>query len=179
MLDLTLEHYEDRYAAMREIPEWRKRICIAECAVLNNERLYRRVAMDAGVPWEFIGLLHLMEAGCNTKRQILNGQHFDAVTTIAPLGQGPWDTWEDAALEPLAKLRGMPGAPGMIAMELERWNGLGYAKREMNSPYLWSGSNLGVGVGKFVGDGKYDPRAVSEQVGGMVVLRRLRFRNLG
>ena len=179
MLELTLEHYEDRYASMREIPEWRKRICISECAVLNNERLYRRVAMDAGVPWEFIGLLHLMEAGCNTRRQILNGQHFDAVTTIVPVGRGPWDTWEDSALEALAKLRGMPGTPGMIAMELERWNGTGYAKRGVDSPYLWSGTNHGLGVGKFISDGKYDPGAVSEQVGAMVVLRRLRFRNLG
>ena len=179
MLELTLEHYEDRYAAMHEIPEWRNRIATAVSAVLNGEPLYKRVAIDAAVPWEFIGLLHLLECGCNPTRQIMNGQRWDNVTTLVPVGRGPWDTWEDSALEALAKLRGMPGTSGMIAMELERWNGLGYAKREMNSPYLWSGSNLGVGVGKFVGDGKYDPRAVSEQVGGMVVLRRLRFRNLG
>ena len=176
MLELTLEHYEGLYDTMREIPEWRKRISISESAVLNNERLYQRVAMDAGVPWEFIGLLHLMEAGCNTRRQILNGQHFDAVTTIVPVGLGPWDTWEDSALEALSPYRGMPSTPGMIALELERHNGPGYAKRDLNSPYLWSGTNHGLGVGKFIADGKYDPGAVSEQVGAMVVLHRLRFR---
>lgn len=178
MLELTLEHYEGLYESMHEIGEWRKRIATAECAVLNGKALYERVAMDAGVPWEFIGLVHLMEAGCNPTRQILNGQRWDNVTTLVPVGRGPWDAWEDSAIEALAALRGMPRTPGMIARELEIWNGLGYATRGLNSPYLWSGSNHGVGLGKFVRDGKYDPNAVSDQVGAMVVLRRLRFKGL-
>jgi len=42
----------------------------------------------------------------------------------------------------------------------------------VKSPYLWSFSNHYL-KGKYVADGKWDPNAVSQQAGAMVILRRL------
>ncbi|RDJ05085.1 hypothetical protein [Rhizobium grahamii] len=55
-----------------------------------------------------------------------------------------------------------------------RYNGVTneYSKRGIPSPYLWSGSQL-YKKGKYVADRKFDPEAVSKQVGAAVLLRTL------
>ena len=54
----------------------------------------------------------------------------------------------------------------------ERYNGLGYRKFNINSPYLWSYTNQ-YSKGKFVADGKFDANAVSAQCGAAAMLREL------
>jgi hypothetical protein len=61
--------------------------------------------------------------------------------------------------------------PGML-YRFERYNGFGYRSRGINSPYLWSYSNQ-YKKGKFTGDGKYDPNAVSKQCGAVVLLKSI------
>jgi lysozyme family protein len=51
-------------------------------------------------------------------------------------------------------------------------NGFGYRKRSVATPYLWSYSDH-YDKGKFVADGKYNPDAVSKQVGAAILLKEL------
>jgi lysozyme family protein len=53
---------------------------------------------------------------------------------------------------------------------LEGYNGFGYRRRGVPTPYLWSFSNI-YESGKFVLDGKFDPNAVSKQCGAALMLK--------
>jgi len=168
-----------RYAALWDtceiLPTWRARVNKAVDHLLLNCWRYERVARAVGVPWEAVGLLHLMEASGNFQRQLLNGERWDRVTTLVPVGYGPWKSWEESAIDALEHTDGC-GDGGDIDMLsfLESWNGWGYRNKGKQSPYLWSGSQHGVGLGKYTSDGRYNPAAVSKQVGAAVALKRLR-----
>jgi lysozyme family protein len=56
---------------------------------------------------------------------------------------------------------------------LEAYNGFGYRRKGVPSPYLWSFCNL-YERGKYVADGQYDPNAVSKQCGAGVMLKKLK-----
>ncbi|XUM22232.1 hypothetical protein ACRAVF_00975 [Bradyrhizobium oligotrophicum S58] len=47
---------------------------------------------------------------------------------------------------------------------LEQYNGLGYARRGVPSPYVWAGTDQ-YRAGKYVRDGVYDSQAVDRQPG--------------
>jgi len=59
-----------------------------------------------------------------------------------------------------------------ILYKLELYNGWGYRKRGLVTPYLWSFSNHYT-KGKFVRDKEFDLEAVSKQIGAAVLLKRL------
>ena len=62
--------------------------------------------------------------------------------------------------------------PGIL-YQFELYNGMGYRRRGINSPYVWSFSN-NYSKGKFTSDGIYDPNAISKQCGAGVILRRMK-----
>lgn len=166
-------YYEHLYKTLRILPGKRGACMVAAQKVMRGKTRYKNAGALCGVPWTVIGLIHLMECGCSWNRQIINGEHWNLKTKLYPPGLGPWDSWEDAAVVGMQRFRKRyPSvwSVGTIGLFLERWNGMGYASRNVNSPYLWSMSNHGEGVGKFVADGKYDASAVSDQVGAMVAL---------
>lgn len=170
-------YYEHLYKTLKILPGKRGECIIAAQKVMRGEARYKNAGALCGAPWEVIGIIHLMESGCSWNRQIVNGEHWNIKTRLYPPGLGPWDSWEDAAVAGMLRFRKRYPAVwsiGTMGLFLERWNGMGYATRGKNSPYLWSMSNHGEGVGKFVADGKYDPLAISDQVGAMVALRLIR-----
>ena len=59
----------------------------------------------------------------------------------------------------------------------EKYNGMGYRAKGINSPYLWSYSNYYT-KGKYSDDGVYDPELVSQQCGAAVLLRRMSERQI-
>jgi lysozyme family protein len=59
-----------------------------------------------------------------------------------------------------------------ICFKLEGYNGWGYRKHGINSPYLWSFSN-NYERGKYVADGHWDANAVSKQVGAVTALKKM------
>jgi lysozyme family protein len=62
-----------------------------------------------------------------------------------------------------------------LMYRLEGYNGWGYRQYHptVKSPYLWSGSSQYT-KGKYVADGKFDPNAVSKQLGAATILRRMK-----
>lgn len=122
---------------------------------------------SAPVPWVVLGVLHELECDANLDRQLFNGQRWNQKTTIVPQGKGPWKSFRESTEQYVQEWHGLgllDSVPKILQF-CEKHNGLGYARKGVNSPYLWAGSNHGVGQGHYVADGKYDPKAESRQIG--------------
>jgi lysozyme family protein len=146
--------------------------------IIAAEPRYRKIQDATGVPWYFVGLLHMRESSNDFRGVLHNGEHIIGAgkkTRLVPAGRGPFSTWEDAAIDAL-KLKGFHKIKEWpverFAYEAERFNGLGYTKQGVNSPYLWAGSNHQQ-PGKYVADHQWSPTAVDTQMGVMTVLKRI------
>lgn len=148
-------------------------------AITNGKNMYETIAARTGVPWYITGVIHKMECDCNFRTHLHNGDPLTARTTHVPKGRpkngNPPFTFTDSAIDALT-IEGFTdwkdwSISGMLYC-LEKYNGFGYRSKGINTPYLWSFSNQYT-KGKYVADGKFDPNAVSQQIGAAVVLRRM------
>ena len=141
--------------------------------------LYAAVEKLTNVPWFVIAIFNNLEAGLRVDRHLHNGDKLTGRTTHVPPGRpalgNPPFTWVESAADALTfhdldtwKDWSVAG----IAFKLELFNGTGYRRRHphVKSPYLWSFSNIYV-KGKYVADGTFSQDAVSQQCGGMVLLK--------
>lgn len=147
--------------------------------IIANKYRYVEVAhrfVNPGLKWWLVALIHEMECSQNFNCYLGNGQPLNKKTTIVPVGRGPFESFADGAVDALT----LQGADRItdwsidnVLYFLEGYNGYGYTKyHNINSPYLWSGSNH-YSCGKYVSDGKYDPSAVSHQIGIALLMKRL------
>jgi len=151
---------------------------IVTTAVANQLR-YESVGNGLGIPWYFIAAVHNMESSQNFSQHLHNGDPLTARTVHVPPGRpatgAPPFTWEQSATDALT-LEGLDGVTDWsltgLLYRLEAYNGFGYRRRSLPTPYLWSFTNNYV-KGKFVEDGKFDPDAVSDQAGAAAILRRM------
>jgi len=130
---------------------------------------YVAVAKKTGVPWWFIAVAHERESSQNWKGSLAQGDPWDKVSVHVPAGRGPFKSWEDAAVDALTNCgpfaaRNKDWTIGGTLTMLEQYNGLGYFKRGLPSPYVWSGTDQ-YKSGKYVRDGVFDPNAVDKQLG--------------
>ncbi len=172
--------YETLYARMTIRPERRAEIAALVRRIMAQMARYQAVSAATLIPWFVIAIIHALEAGLRFDRHLHNGDPLNAPTTHVPAGRpagtGPF-TWEESAMDAMTyhKLdRNKDWSLAGIAYELERYNGFGYRKKSppLPSPYLWSFSNIYTS-GKYIADGTFSPTAVSQQVGGLVILRAL------
>lgn len=158
----------------RESADW-------HLAMMRQSRTqYQRVEAATGVPWHFIAATHALEASFNFRAHLHNGDFpLSARTRQVPSGRPavwlPPSDWASSAKDAL----GLLGYTGQTDWSLERtlyrleaYNGLGYRKRGVPTPYLWSFSNH-YDRGKFVGDGRFSATAKSQQCGAAVILKLL------
>ena len=161
--------------------------------ILSGSHRYRALEATTGVPWWFMGIVHLMESSCDFRRHIHNGDPLTARTVQVPAGRpaagDPPFTWEASATDAfelhgwlLDKVHRLPdGGPDWsiptVLWRLEAWNGFGYRNREVRSPYLWAGSNREQ-PGRYVRDGVWDGNAWSKQIGAAVILKAMVARGL-
>lgn len=130
---------------------------------------YQTVEKATGVPWWFIAVTHEREASQKWNTQLGQGDPLNRVSTHVPKGRGPFKTWEEGAIDALVNCapysaRNKDWSAGSALTELEKYNGLGYYKRGVPSPYVWAGTNQYI-KGKYVADGVYDPNHVDTQLG--------------
>jgi lysozyme family protein len=148
--------------------------------IRKNKSRYEAMASRTGVPWHVIGIIHAMEAGLSFEKHLHNGDPLSARTVQVPRARpktgNPPFTWEESAYDALTHEEQLKGiidwTPERIAYILECYNGFGYHRKGLPSPYLWCGTNQYV-AGKYVKDGVYDEHFVSKQAGGMALLKRL------
>ncbi|HMG09389.1 MAG TPA: hypothetical protein VK609_12805 [Mucilaginibacter sp.] len=139
----------------------------------------------AGIPWYFIACVHYMECSFSFNKHLHNGDPLTGYTVQVPanrpkVGHGPPFTFEESAIDALKLMKydkvtnwSLP----FILQKLEGYNGFGYSKRGIHSPYLWSFSNQYT-KGKYVKDGVFNADAVSQQLGAAVILKRMEDRAL-
>lgn len=146
--------------------------------IIAAEAQYRTVQNATGVPWYFIGALHMRESSCNFAGVLHNGERIigtGRVTSLEPPNRGPFATWEEAAVDAL-KLKNMhrvqAWSVARMLYQAEVFNGLGYVGKGVNSSYVWAGTNHEQ-LGKYVADHVWDASHDDTQPGVAAVLIRL------
>ncbi len=146
----------------------------------NSRKRYESVGEQTGVPWYFIAAIHALEASFNFRAHLHNGDFpLTARTRQVPAGRPtkwlPPSDWESSAKDAL-RLLGFTGQEDWslerTLYRLEAYNGLGYRRLGVPTPYLWCFSNL-YERGKYVADGKFSATAKSQQCGAAVMLKLL------
>jgi lysozyme family protein len=142
--------------------------------LLFNKKRYEAVSEALAkkgytIPWEFIAVTHIRESNGDWNTYLGNGQALSKKTTIVPKGRGPFNTWEEGAIDALVyappyAAKNKDWTIGGMLAKLEEYNGLGYANKGVPSPYLWAGTDQ-YSKGKYVRDGVYDPNHVDTQLG--------------
>ena len=156
-------------------------------AILDNFDRYKGFGQLNGVPWFVVATLHQMEASGRFDCHLHNGDPLTARTVRVPVGRPVAEpkggvfpyTWEESAAD---ALKNYPPKPpvwdiGHALVYLEAYNGFGYRRKGVLSPYIWSFTTA-YASGKFVADGVYDPAQVSNQVGAAAILKGLCGRNV-
>jgi lysozyme family protein len=150
----------------------------AEMALKHRGR-YEAVGGPLGIPWWFVAALHLLESTFNFRTHLHNGDSLNARTFRVPAGRpasgSPPFTWEESARDALVGEELDRQQDWTLARALYRWetyNGFGYRRRRVPTPYLWSFTTI-YRKGKFVGDGVFDANAVSKQCGAAAFLKAL------
>lgn len=175
--------FEARAAGYRKLWDTMTLTRGAECEkaarkILAGKEKYVAVEKATGVPWYFIGVVHMRESSNNFAGVLHNGEHIigkGTKTRLVPAGRGPFSSWESAAIDAL-KLKNLHTIKAWpierLAYESERFNGFGYVRRSINSPYVWAGSNHYI-RGKYVADGVFSATHIDQQLGTMSVMAAL------
>jgi lysozyme family protein len=130
---------------------------------------YKAVEAKTKVPWWFIAVVHEREASQRWDRSLAQGDPWNKKSTHVPAGRGPFASWEDAAYDALVNCppyaaKNTDWSVGNALTMLEKYNGLGYYRKGLPSPYIWAGTDQYVS-GKYVSDGVFSATAVDTQLG--------------
>ncbi len=161
-------------------PERKWEVDAACKKILLNKEQYLAVQEKVGVPWDIVACLHYRESSLDFKAVLHNGEKIIGTskkTTLVPKNKGPFKTWEEAAVDALLEKKYLFPKKWEIESELkfvEAFNGLGYKRKSILSPYVWAGTSVHNERGKYVADGKFDPNAQEKQLGAVALLKKLR-----
>ncbi len=180
----SLEYYMSLWskAHLKDDALSKKKLMLYSSKILANIKRYQFIQKETGVPWQLVAGIHGLEASFRFDACFANGDPLNKVTTHVPKGRGPFLTWEASAIDELQRHHTDAIHHWTIPLCLqfaEKWNGLGHLRKhpDVNTPYLWSFTNLYT-KGKYVADGKYDPEAISKQVGVAALFLDLKLKNL-
>lgn len=157
---------------------------IAVEMIRSSKLQYQKIERITTVPAHIVGIIHYLEAGCDFRCHLFNGDPLTDRTIQVPKGQPklglPPFSWEESAVAALEynslhKWQDWT-IPGTCYI-LEAYNGWGYYPTKIYSPYLWSFTNH-YQRGKYTSDGVFDPDAISRQAGAMAIVRRMLDLNL-
>ena len=142
----------------------------------ENQDKYLEVEERTGIKAELVAAIHWREGSGNFDTYLHNGEKLGQTTTKVPKGIY-FENWTDAAIDALSNHGGGPEAVANGTLEefyeyAERYNGTGYRKHGVNSPYVWAGTDK-YDKGKYVADGQYDANYVDQQLGVAVMLEAL------
>lgn len=150
------------------------RVAHSLCAAKDR---YVAVSDRTNVPWFIIAVIHERESSQSWSANLAQGDPWNRVSVHVPKGQGPFASWEDAAVNALTRSppfasRWTDWTSGGALTLLEEYNGLGYYKHAIPSPYVWSSTNQ-YHKGKYIADGHFDPEAIDHQLGCAAIISRM------
>lgn len=147
--------------------------------ILPNKERYEAIQVATGVPWWFVAITHFMEGGGKFNTHLHNGDPLTGRTTHVPAGRPktghPPFTWEESAIDAMKFMGYDKVSDWSVNNSLhlfEKYNGMGYSRRGVPSPYLWSYTQY-YSKGKYAADGKYDPLLISKQPGAAAIMKQL------
>lgn len=169
------KYYDDNWDRLKVLPEFFDRLKKGRGILLGGRKQYELVSSKIEIPWYVVGVIHCMEAWDEDlwKGSLHNGMPWDEVNAIIPSGpRGPFQSWEEAALDALS-LSSLPHqwTVSSISRFLEDWNS-SYENLNVNSPYLYYGSNIEC-LGKFKRGIGFVRYAENRQIGSLVILKSL------
>lgn len=182
----SYKEYDELFATSRVKPERIKQIDALIDKISSSKERYEHVAdnVNRNMPWWFVAIIHCMECSLNFHCHLHNGDPLTARTSHVPAGRpligNPPYTWEESAIDALMLKQFNLEKNWIMAnilYSLERYNGMGYRKHKINTPYLWSFTNH-YAKGKFTADGYYDENAVSLQAGAVAIIKQIAEKNL-
>jgi lysozyme family protein len=176
LLDANLQRAQNMQINADRIPEADRvaRRLVAPAA----KQQYQAISATTLVPWFAIAVIHEREASQDFSKNIGQGDPWNRVSTHEPRGRGPFNSFEEAAVDALTNCppfaaRWKDWTFGGAVTLLEQYNGLGYAHRNLPSPYIWAATNQYVS-GKFVADHDFRPDVVDRQLGCAALLVRMK-----
>jgi len=152
--------------------------------LLENKARYADVERRTGVPWFIVGVVHYVQTGFDFRTHLHNGDPLTARTVHVPRGRPtsgqPPFTWEDSAqdaFESTGVNKIQDWSIVRVLFELEKYDGFGYRRFQINSPYLWNCTSQYT-KGQYVADAVFDPERVASRCGAAPLLKRLMDRQL-
>jgi lysozyme family protein len=164
------------YAAQWDAAELtRQAVTQATCErLIAAKDRYRKISAATGVPWHMVAALHNRESNQSWSRSLAQGDRWDRVSVHVPAGRGPFASFEEAAVDALATLKGyhkiIDWRLEKILYYCEVYNGWVYHWRGLPSPYLWAATTQQA-RGKFIADGKFDAHTMDQQLGCAALLK--------
>lgn len=138
---------------------------------IPNKARYVKVSELTGVPAWVVFVIHWKEASCRFDGALHNGDRCignGKKTWNVPSGRGPFNTWEETAVDALLMKKKIFPYWSTISSVLEfceKYNGLGHRNKGELSPYIWAYTNNHDETGNYVSDGKYDSSAKIKSAG--------------
>lgn len=176
MLEKLKELNLKRWNACRVNTEALPELDKVSARLLASKARYQAVSKETGYPWPVIAVIHWRESSGNWKASLAQGDPWDQVSTHVPKGRGPFNSWEEAAIDALHEIKWNDWSIAGTLTYLERYNGLGYANRNRPSPYVWSKTDQ-YHSGKYTSDGRYNSNVIDSQPGCAALLIRLMFKD--
>lgn len=150
------------------------------CNIIKiNKAEYEYVTQVTGVPYDVVAACHYRESSLDFRGVLHNGEFIIGTgkkTKLVPAGRGPFLTWKEAACDAMliekSKFPKVWDTAGKLDF-CEKYNGLGYRKKGVPSPYVFAGTNKYVS-GLYVADGKYSASKVDKRLGCAAIIKGLR-----
>lgn len=138
---------------------------------------YQAVETKTGVPWAVVAVIHERESSQSWAGSLAQGDPWNRVSVHVPRGRGPFPSWEAAAEDALVicpphAANWHDWSIGGALTLLEQYNGLGYFRMGIPSPYVWASTDQ-YHSGKYIADGHFDPNAIDHQLGAAALLARM------
>jgi len=167
--------YINLFKSAQITPDRRPAVRLVANKIVSGRARYEAIGSQTGIPWWFIGLLHYRESDCDFTTYLGNGQSLRKRTTIVPKGRGPFDTFEEGALDAL-RYQDYTGQKDWtlptVLWRVEMFNGPGYILHGVNSPYVW-GSTSHQQSGKYVRDKVFRRDVWDVQLGAAAIILML------
>lgn len=143
--------------------------------IVKAKARYQAIEQVSGVPWFWIGPVHMRESDQSWARSLAQGDRWDRVSVHVPAGRGPFSSFEAAAIDAL-QIEGLTQVKDWRLEKMlyfwEAYNGWGYFAHGLPSPYVFGGSSV-QRPGKYVGDGRWSASTVDTQPGCASMLRAI------
>ena len=163
------------YARATVDQAWLKETNRAVAEITKNMLRYKAVETKTGVPYWVVACIHYRESSMKWNACLHNGDPLGKVTVRVPAGRGPFHTWEDAAVDALkydGSDKNKDWSVGGALDFMQRYNGMGYARRGLHSCYLFSCTSVIHKKGRYTYDGFFNPLARTDDYLGVVCIMK-------